>query len=128
MNINVELKNINYTNKRNYIDLSNLNLTNELVEPLFEVFPETETLKKIDITSNEGIVDLIINSILDKGYLVIYDEGQCIIENTEENKPSEDNNQNNENTENNNSDNEQNNESEENINGNNTNNSNENNG
>ena len=121
MNINVELKNINYTNKRNYIDLSNLNLTNELVEPLFEVFPETETLKKIDITGNEGIVDLIVNPILDKGYLVIYDEGQCIVEN----EPSEDDNQNNENTENNNSDNEQNNESEENINGNN---SNENNG
>ena len=107
MNINVELKNINYTNKRNYIDLSNLNLTNELIEPLFEVFPNTETVKKIDITGNEGIIDLIINSILDKGYLVIYDDGQCIIENTEENEPSEDNNQNNE--------------SEENINGNNSN-------
>lgn len=109
MNINVELKNINYTNKRNYIDLSNLNLTNELIEPLFEVFPETETLKKIDITGNEGIDDLIINPILDKGYLVIYDDGQCIIEN----ESSEDESQNTENnsegnTENNNSDNEQN--------------------
>ena len=117
MNINVELKNINYTNKRNYIDLSNLNLTNELVEPLFEVFPETETLKKIDITENEGIVDLIINPILDKGYLVIYDEGQCIVENNEEDE-NQNEEGNNENTENNNSDNEQNNESEENINGN----------
>lgn len=81
MNINVELKNVNYTNKRNYIDLSNLNLTNDLIEPLFEVFPETEILKKIDITGNEGIIDLIINPILHKGYQVIYDEGQCIIEN-----------------------------------------------
>ena len=117
MNINVELKNINYTNKRNYIDLSNLNLTNELIEPLFEVFPETETQKRIDITGNEGIVDLIINTILDKGYLVIYDEGQCIVENNEEDE--------NQNEENNNSDNEQNNESEENLNGND---SNENNG
>lgn len=116
MNINVELKNINYTNKRNYIDLSNLNLTNELIEPLFEVFPETETLKKIDITGNEGIIDLVINTILDKGYLVIYDEGQCIIENTEENEPLD-----NENIDNNDFVNENNNESEENINGNNSN-------
>lgn len=123
MNINVELKNINYTNKRNYIDLSNLNLTNELIEPLFEVFPETETFKNIDITGNEGIVDLIINPILDKGYLVLYDEGQCIVENNDEGENQ--NEGNNENTENNNSDNEQNNESEENLNGNN---SNENNG
>ena len=101
MNINVELKNINYTNKRNVIDLSGLNLTNELLEPLFAVFPSTETEKTIDIRNNEGIVELNITETMNKGYKFLYDEGQVVIdEPTEDEENTEVNNNENNNSEN----------------------------
>ena len=117
MNINIELKNINYTNKRNIIDLSGLNLTNELLEPLLAVFPITETEKTIDITNNEGIVEMNITETMNKGYKFVYDEGQVIIDEPEdeENNNTEINNSENQNddtnTENNDNQNTENNDS-----------------
>lgn len=77
MMVNIELGHINYTNKRNIIDLAGMNLTNEIIASIFEVMPTTE-VKKIDIRNNPEIENLDIEIAKEKGYEIIYDEGQIL--------------------------------------------------
>lgn len=83
MVVNIELGHINYTNKRNIIDLAGMNLTNEIIASIFEVMPTTE-VKKIDIRNNPEIENLDIEIAKEKGYEIIYDEGQILEPSPEE--------------------------------------------
>lgn len=69
---------INYTSNKNVIDLTKMNLTNSILTELFDVLPEGN--KTINIKDNSEIIDFNIHDIKEKGYRIVYDEGQTIDE------------------------------------------------
>lgn len=78
MMFDIAFSKLNYTSDRNVINLSNLNLTNDILIDLFNAMPEGN--KVINIKGNNEVIDFNIHDIKEKGYNVLYDEGQIIDE------------------------------------------------